>query len=121
MSIRDDLVVIDTSDLSDDDKRLAKYRTKTRALIDVIKNGAGPLAPLLRHGYAHKGVNYIINRAWSDEKEQLIFDVVVNGFSHTVIIVNPPLIPRAPTGDERRDMLQAVREMLEDLPTDETL
>jgi len=113
VAIRDDLVGIDSSDMSNDDKRLARYRTKTRALIDVIQNGAGPLAPLLRRGYEHKGHHYNILEILEGPQHQLIFGVEVNGTKHTIHIVNPPVIPREPTGDERIDMLQAVREMLE--------
>jgi hypothetical protein len=39
--------------------------------------------------------------------------VEIDGERHTVHIVNPPLLPRNPTGNERRDLRRAVREMLE--------
>ena len=48
--------------------------------------------------------------------DQLIFAVEIDGTKHTIHIVNPPLLPREPTGNERRDLRRAVREMLEGFP-----
>jgi hypothetical protein len=105
--------------LDDGQRRTAVYRFKVGLLLDVLANGAGPRARLIGRPYTHKGLVYLINQAWAGPNNELMMDFVVNGLVHQIVIVNPPLIPREPTGDERSDMMSAVVEMLEDLPTDD--
>lgn len=113
MPVRAELEAVEASALADDEKRAARYRIKTAALLDVIRNGAGPAVSLLGQVWTSGGARYRLLEAMAGPHDQLIFGIEVNGAKHTVYIINPPFIPRQPTGDERIDMMQAVREMLE--------
>ena len=120
MSVREVIASIHADQTLDDaQRRAAVYRFKVGLLLDVLATGAGPRARLIGRAYTHKGATYLINRAWAGPNNELMLDFVVNGLVHQIVIVNPPLIPREPTGDERSDMMSAVVEMLEDLPTDD--
>ena len=110
MSLRDDIeAVYADAALDDAQKRAAIYRIKTHALVAEIKRR------LLDRPYTHNGASYRILEVMAGPADQLIFGVEVNGTKHTIHIVNPPLLPREPTGNERRDLRRAVREMLEGL------
>lgn len=110
MSLRDEIAEVFASPFFDDDaKRATVYRLKTQALVAEITQR------LINLPYEHNGARYTIKEVMAGPADQLIFAVEINGTKHTVHIVNPPLIPRQPTGNERRDMRQAVREMLEGL------
>jgi hypothetical protein len=109
MSVREAIASIHADQTLDEaQRRAAVYRFKVGLLLDVIRT-----SDLLGRAYTHAGASYLIREVMAGPADQLIFAVEINGEKHTIHIVNPPLIPRAPTGDERRDMLQAVREMLE--------
>ena len=111
MSLRDEIAEVYASPFFDDDaKRAAAYRIKTAALMAEIRRR------LLDQPYTHQGHDYLIREVMAGPADQLMFAVEVDGTKHTVIIVNPPLLPREPTGNERRDMRRAVREMLEGFP-----
>jgi len=108
MALRDDIAAVYADvTLDDDQKRALVYFIKTHALVDEIKRR------LLDIPYKHNGVDYRILEVMAGPQRQLIMGVEINGERHTVHIVNPPLIPRNPTGNERRDLRRAVREMLE--------
>ena len=110
MSLRADIeAVYADATLDDAQIRAAVYRIKTHALVAEIKRR------LLDRPYTHLGVSYRILEVMAGSADQLIFGVEVNGTKHTIHIVNPPLLPREPTGNERRDLRRAVREMLEGL------
>ena len=107
--MRDEIAAVYASSLSDDAKRAAVYRIKTTALVAEIKRR------LLDQPYTHNGAEYVIREVMAGPQDQLIVGILLNGTKHTIHIVNPPLLPREPTGNERRDMRRAVREMLEGL------
>ena len=110
MSLRDEIAAVYASSDNDDAKRAAVYRIKTGALVAEIKRR------LLDRPYTHAGASYLIREVMAGPADQLIVAVEVNSEKHTVHVVNPPLLPRQPTGNERRDLRRAVREMLEGLP-----
>lgn len=94
--------------LDEAQRRAAVYRIKAQALLDVITTGG-----LLGREYTHNGATYLIREVIAGPQDHLIFGLLINGTKHTVHIVNPPLMPSKPTGDERNDMLTAVVEMLD--------
>ena len=109
MSARDAIAAIHADETLDDaEKRARVYRLKTALLVDVLREGAGPRARLIGRAYTHKGIVHLINSAWAGPHDELMLDVVIGGVVHQVVIVNPPLIPRAPVGDERHDAMTAV-------------
>jgi len=108
MSLRDDIeAVYADATLDDAQRRAAVYRIKTHALVAEIRRR------LLDRPYTHQGYNYLIREVMAGPADQLIFAVEIDGTKHTVHITNPPLLPRNPTGNERRNLRRAVREMLE--------
>jgi len=108
MSLRDDIeAVYADGTLDDAQRRAALYRIKTHGLLAEIRRR------LLNRPYTHLGVSYRIVEVMAGPADQLIFGVEINGTRHTVNIINPPILPRNPTGNERRDLRRAVRQMLE--------
>lgn len=108
MSLRADIEAVYADGALDDaQRRAAIYRIKTHALVAEIKRR------LIDRPYTHNGASYHILEVMAGPQDQLIYGIEINGERHTVVIVNPPLLPREPTGNERRDLRRAVREMLE--------
>ena len=99
--------------LDADGKRKEIYALKTGALIDVINDG------LLGKKLTHKGYQFVINRAEVTDQPALFLDVTFikppakNPVTHQITIVNPPVLPAEPSGNERQDLIQALHEMLE--------
>ena len=110
MSLRDDIEAVYADGALDEaQKRALVYWIKTRALVAEIKRR------LIDRPYTHLGNSYRIVEVMAGPGSRLIYGVEINGERHTVHIVNPPLLPREPTGNERRDLRRAVREMLESI------
>lgn len=108
MALRDEIAAVYAdATLDDAQRRAALYRIKTHALVAEIRRR------LLGVPYTHQGASYLIREVMAGPQDQLIFGILINGTKHTIHIVNPPLIPRNPSGNERRDMRRAVRQMLE--------
>jgi hypothetical protein len=105
---------------TDDQKRLAVYSLKGTALIDVIMNGKpapSPIPPLINRTFTLDGKTVRINAATLLPNQSLMISITLNGtVNHTNIITNPPILPRVTTGNEKQDLIQAVSEMLADLP-----
>ena len=98
--------------LDEDGKRKEIYRLKTAALIDVINDG------LLGKKLTHKGTQFVINSVRATDQPALFLDVTftrppASPVTHQITIVNPPVLPREKSGNERQDLVQALHEMLE--------
>ena len=98
--------------LDEDGKRKEIYALKTNALIDVINDG------LLGKKLTHKGVQFTINEARVTDQPALFLDVTftrppASPVTHQITIVNPPVLPREKSGNERQDLITALHEMLE--------
>jgi hypothetical protein len=105
-------------DLDEDRKRRDIYDLKVTALIDVIINGRPRVKPLLGRTVTHKGFTFRINAARATDQPALFLDVTFTRppgqpVTHQITIVNPPVLPAARTGNEKRDLMQALHEMLE--------
>lgn len=93
------------TDLDEDERRRLIYDLKVAALLGVIRVGKT---------FRHKGVTLRINRAEATAQPALFLDVTFNGsVTHQITIVNPPVLPAKRTGNERKDLRQALHEMLE--------
>lgn len=110
MSIIEDIAAIRARlDLDEDERRRLIYALKVAALLGVIRVG---------RTIKHKGVSLRINRAEATAQPALFLDVTFTRppaapVTHQITIVNPPVLPRQRTGNERKDLRQALREMLE--------
>lgn len=107
MSVVADIAAIRArTDLDEDAKRPLIYAVKVAALLGVIRVG---------RTIRHNGVRLRINAAHATAQPALFLDVTFTppGVTHQITIVNPPVLPRSPTGNERKDLRQALREMLE--------
>jgi len=119
MPIKDAIAKIrNGKDLDEDSQRRQIYDVKTLALIDVIVNGMPRVKPLLGRTISHAGFKFRINEAKVTDQPALWLDVTFTRapappVTHQLTIVNPPVLPRAPSGSEKKDLMQAVREMLE--------
>jgi len=96
-------------DLNEDERRRLIYGLKVAALLGVIRVG---------RDFQHKGIGLRINKAEATAQPALFLDVTFTkppaaSVTHEITIVNPPVLPRERTGDERKDLRQALREMLE--------
>lgn len=106
MPLVDDIAAIRARpDLDEDERRRLIYDLKVTALLGVIEVG---------RTFRHKGVRVRINRAEATAQPALFLDVTFNGsVTHQITIVNPPVLPAKRSGNERKDLRQALREMLE--------
>lgn len=110
-------------DLTEDEKRSQIYTVKTVALLDVINNGKpapGPIPALLGRIFTPTigGYTIRINTARMTAEASLELSVTFNAntaqaVTHFITIVNPPVIPRSVTGNEKQDLITAAAEMLE--------
>lgn len=97
------------SDIDEDERRRLIYDLKVKALLGVIRVGKT---------IDHKGVKLLFNRAEATAQPALFLDITFTkppsvSVRHQITIVNPPVLPREWTGNERKDLVQALREMLE--------
>jgi hypothetical protein len=122
MPLVDDIAAVRANgNLTDREKDLAVYSIKTTALIDVILNGKpapNPIPPLLNRTFTLNGVSYLTRAARDigDGTLELIVTFTrapAQPVTHTIRIVNPPVLPRSLTGNEKQDLIQAASEMLE--------
>jgi len=122
MAILDDITAVrDDADLSDDQKRAAIYAIKSSALIDVIWNGKpapNPIPPLIRQQFTENGLGIYIHHAVQTADNDLRIEVTLTRapalpVTLTIVIRNPPVLPRQITGNEKQDLIQAAVEMLE--------
>jgi len=110
MSIVDAIAEVRTrTDIDEDERRRLIYDLKVKALLGVIRVG---------RTMRHKGVRLRINRAEATAQPALLLDVTFTKppaapVTHQITIVNPPVLPREQTGNERQDLRMALREMLE--------
>jgi hypothetical protein len=98
-------------DLHEDDRRRQVYALKVDALLDAVQ-------ALLGRTITHAGFSFCINDARATEQPALFLDVTFTRppalpVTHQITIVNPPVLPRVRSGDERKDLIQALHEMLE--------
>ena len=122
MGIVDDIAAIRARlDIDEDEKRPLIYALKVAALLEVIENGKPPprpIRPLLGRTFTHNGVRVRINAVEVTAQPALKLDVTFRrapaaAVTHQITIVNPPVLPRIRTGNEKEDLIQAIREMLE--------
>ena len=121
MPLIDEITAVRESNLPDDEKRKAIYDVKSFALVDVIYNGKpapGPIPPLIQRQFTlASGVGVYLHKAEVLDSGALRLQVTLtkNGVSdtHTITIVNPPVLPRQITGNEKQDLITAASEMLE--------
>jgi len=122
MAIPDDIAAVrGNQSLTADEKRSQIYTIKTTALLDVILNGKpapGPIPPLLGRTFTKDGVDYHVNSATITPETALEVSVTftrapAEPVTHTIIYVNPPVLPRIITGNEKQDLIQAAIEMME--------
>jgi hypothetical protein len=110
VSIIDDIAALRARlDLDEDERRRLIYGLKVAALIAIIR---------VRRTIKHKGVSLRINEVRATSQPALLLDVTFTRppaapVTHQITIVNPPVLPRERTGNERNDLRQALREMLE--------
>ncbi len=110
MPIVDDIAEIRARPgLDEDERRRLVYGLKVAALLNVI-----PIGKTI----SHQGVYLRINKAEATAQPALFLDVTftkppAEPVTHQITIVNPPVLPRQPSGNERNDLIQALREMLE--------
>jgi len=101
MSLVDAIAAVrNRKDLNEDKRRRDIYALKVNALIGVIEVGK-------TYGPAR------INEVRATEQPALYLDITIGPNTHRITIVNPPVLPRERTGNERQDLIQAFREMLE--------
>ena len=119
MSIVDRIAAIRSRlDLDEDGKRPLIYAIKVAALLDVIEHGRPRVRPLLGRSIKHKDYRFRINAVRVTEQPALWLDVTftkppASPVTHQITIVNPPVLPRVQTGNEKEDLITAIREMLE--------
>jgi hypothetical protein len=122
MGVLDDIAAVrDDPSLTDDQKRGALRQIKATALVDVINNGKpapNPIPPLVRRQFDHGGIGIYIHHASVTPDGDLRVEVTLTRapalpVTHTIIIRNPPVLPRQISGAERQDLIQAAVEMLE--------
>jgi hypothetical protein len=107
------------------------YQLKNAALLDVLWNGKPapqPVPPVVGREFTLDGTTIRVNtaslvpklNAEGETVEALFIDVTLTRgpvtVTHQVFYVNPPVIPRSPTGNERQDLIQAASEMIAQLP-----
>jgi len=101
MSLVDAIAAVrNRKDLDEDERRRDIYRLKVNALLDVIEVGK-------TYGRAR------IEAVRMTPDNALWIDATFPSGRHQITIVNPPVLPANRSGDERKDLLQALREMLE--------
>jgi hypothetical protein len=115
--IGDDIAKIRArKDLDEDSKRRHVYDVKVRAHLDAIHGDS-----LIGRTFTHKGRQFRINEAQTTAEGGLFLDVTFTAppaepVTHQITITNPPVLPHVPTGDERKDLIQTISEMLEAIP-----
>ena len=122
MGIVEDIAAIRARlDLDEDGKRPLIYALKVAALLEVIRHGTPrprPIKPLLGRTIRHEGYSFRINNVSVTPQPALFLDVTFTKppaapATHQITIVNPPVLPRIRTGNEKEDLITAIREMLE--------
>jgi len=98
-------------DLDEVGQRREIYDIKVTSLIDAAQE-------LLGQTIMRQGWSFCINAVRATEQPALFLDVTftkppASPVTHQITIVNPPVLPRARTGNERNDLRQALHEMLE--------
>jgi hypothetical protein len=102
MSLVDAIAAVrNRKDLDEDKRRRDIYALKVNALVDVIEVGK-------TYGRAR------IEAVRMTPDHALFIDATFPSGRHQITIVNPPVLPAKPTGDERKDLVQALHEMLAD-------
>ena len=101
MPVVDDIAAIRRKrSLDEDGKRRQIYSLKAKALLDVIEIGK-------TYGVAR------IEAVRITPEDALFIDATFPSGRHQITIVNPPVLPRERSGNEREDLIKAVSEMLE--------
>jgi hypothetical protein len=123
MAIVDDIAAIRArQDLSVEAKRRQVATIKATALYDVILNGKPapqPIQPLLGRTFTTRdGVTVTcLSAALIDDGDLMLTLELTRPpmatVTHTVIFVNPPILPAISTGNEKRDLIAAASEMVE--------
>lgn len=125
MPLLDDLSAVrDDPTLTDAQKRHAIRGLKCTALVDVINNGKpapNPIPPLIRRNFTVDGLTVYIHSAVMTADNDLRLEVTLTRapqmpVTRTVVVRNPPCLPRQITGNERQDLIQAAIEMLGSVP-----
>lgn len=132
MALKDDIAAIRADGTKTDRRRqLDIYNLKVGALHDVIVNGKpapNPIPPLLNRTFTLDGTTIrvnacsIVNRVGSDGEvvPTLYVDVTLTRGAvtdtHQVYYVNPPILPRSESGNEKDDLIQAAAEIIAQLP-----
>jgi hypothetical protein len=111
MPIPDAIAAIRALRLDENEQRWRIYELKTTALLDAAQD-------LIGRNLTHAGYQFRINRAEMTDQPALFLDVTftrppAQPVTHQITIVNPPVLPAARTGNERKDLIQALHEMLE--------
>lgn len=125
MALVDDIAAIRANgSLTAAQKSRAISTLKATALLDVILNGKPPPQPITaligKEFTTRDGVTVFIHAAALVNDGDLMVTLTLtrapaNPVTHTVVFVNPPVIPAISTGDEKRDLIQAASEMVEGL------
>jgi hypothetical protein len=112
-------------------RELDIYELKNAALLDVLWNGKPapqPVPPVVGREFTLDGTTIRVNtaslvpklNAEGETVEALFIDVTLTRgpatVTHQVYYINPPVIPRSPTGNERQDLIAAASEMIAQLP-----
>lgn len=119
MAIATDIAAIRArTDMSEEQKRKTIYDLKGNALVDVIYNGSGSIPPLIQRTFTTGGLTIYLHKAEVLANGALRIFVTLTrapGLPKTeeIILVNPPVLPRSITGNERQDLIQAAVELLE--------
>jgi hypothetical protein len=127
MALLDDIAaVLANGNLTDRQKDLAVYTLKNEALRDVIVNGKPapqPIPPVLGREFTLDGTTIKVNVCAivvRDGVPMLYIDVTLtrNAITntHQVSYINPPVVPRSPSGNEKQDLITAASEMIANLP-----
>jgi hypothetical protein len=127
MALLDDIAaVLANGNLTDRQKDLAVYTLKNEALRDVIVNGKPapqPIPPVLGREFTLDGTTIKVNVCAivvRNGVSMLYIDVTLTRNSitntHQVSYINPPVVPRSPSGNEKQDLIAAASEMIANLP-----
>lgn len=132
MPIIDDIAAVrQRQDLTGRQKDLSIYELKNAALRDVIINGKpapNPIPPVLGRTFTLDGTTVRVNAcslvprvdAEGNTVEALYIDVTLTRnavtVTHQVYYINPPVLPRSVSGNEKQDLIAAASEMIAQIP-----
>jgi hypothetical protein len=125
-------LVVEVFDHPEDHRWMfAVPREDWAALLDVILNGKPapqPIPPIIDRTFTLDGTTILVNaaslvprlNAEGETVEALFIDVTLTRgpitATHQFFFINPPVIPRSESGNERQDLIQAASEIIATLP-----